>query len=209
MPRMWYLSRDSQVFGPVTDEQLAQSAAAGRILPTDQLNVAGEPNWLLASAIPGLFPAPAPPPPLAPVPVPAPEPLPLDSEPLSLEPLSLDPDPELLPLEPVIADLLPVDAVVVASRTVRVTCFACFREVSVEVAPGASSGNCPKCRATVETGEPVGTAPAANANQAAFAALESPAAFKERMQKKVAEAQAAAGRDGAILGGVLGAVIPG
>jgi hypothetical protein len=56
MERQWYLSRDGKVFGPVTDAQLLQSAAAGQILPTDWLNVAGDPHWHLASAIQGLLP---------------------------------------------------------------------------------------------------------------------------------------------------------
>ena len=181
MSRQWYLSRSGQVFGPVTDAQLAESAAAGRILPTDQLNVAGEPNWWPATAIPGLLPAPKP------------IPLPLDSE-----PLSLDPEPEPLPLD-----------AVVEMKSLRVTCFACFREVCVEFEAGAQTAHCPKCRAAIETGEPAAGAGTADAQaQAAFGKLESAKAFKKRMQKKVADAQAAAGRDGAVLGGVLGAIIP-
>jgi hypothetical protein len=174
MARLWYLSRGGQVFGPVTDTQLAESVAAGRVLPTDHLNVAGQPNWVLASTVPGLVPAPKP------------QPAPLSLDP---EPLSLDPEP-------------------VATRVVRTTCFACFSEVSLNVAPGAVTAPCPRCGAAVETGESASQA-APSANQAAFAALESPAAFKERMQKKVAEAQAAAARDAAILGSVLGAIGPG
>ena len=57
MQRHWYLSRGGQVFGPVTDEQLAQAATAGRIDATDLINVAGEPEWRPASEIPGLLPA--------------------------------------------------------------------------------------------------------------------------------------------------------
>ncbi len=146
MPRMWYLSRNGQVFGPVTDPQLAQWVAAGQVLPTDQLNVAGQPNWVLASAIPGLLPAP--------------------------EPLSLDPDPEPTPA-------------VTPRRSVRVTCFACFEEVTLEFVAGTATAPCPRCRAVLETGEAASTAAAP---AGAFAALESPAAFKERMQKKVVAA---------------------
>jgi hypothetical protein len=168
MTRLWYLSRSGQVFGPVSDPQFIDWLASGRVLPTDYLNIAGEPGWVLAGAIPGLLeaptPAPAPTPPLAPQPV--------------------------------------------AARVVRVTCFACFSEVSLNVTPGAVTAPCPRCGAAVETGESAAQS-APSANQAAFAALESPAAFKERMQKKVAESQAAAERDAAILGTVLGAIVRG
>jgi hypothetical protein len=163
--RQWYLSRNGHVFGPVTDETLAQSAATGRILPTDQLNVAGQPDWWLASAIPGLLPVPQP----------------------ALVPVPVNPAPKASALEPVPTEI-------VETRTLRLTCFACFREVTVEVEAGTPTVNCPRCRALLETGEPQTTAPAST-NQAAFAALESPRAFKERMQKKVADAQAPAGRD--------------
>jgi hypothetical protein len=57
MQRQWYVSRAGQVFGPVNDAQLMQGAAERRVLPTDQLNVAGEPHWVVANAIPWLFPA--------------------------------------------------------------------------------------------------------------------------------------------------------
>ncbi len=154
MERNWYLSRDGQVFGPVADAQLAQSVAAGRVLPGDLLNVAGEPDWVVAAAVPGLLPRPK--------------------------------------ARPV-------------ARTARVTCFACFGEVTIEYAPGAPNAPCPKCRALIETNEGATAEPAAN--QAAFAKLESPAEFKKRMQQKVADAEAAAGRDAAILGGVLGGII--
>jgi hypothetical protein len=62
MERLWYLARDGEVFGPVTDAQLAEAVAEGRVLPTDQLNVAGEPDWRIATGVPGLLPAPSPPP---------------------------------------------------------------------------------------------------------------------------------------------------
>lgn len=154
MYRMWYLSRNGQVFGPVTDPQLSQWVAAGHVLPTDQLNLAGQPNWVLASAIPGLLPAP--------------QPLSLDPE-----PLSLDPEPEPTPA-------------VTPRRSIRVTCFACFEEVTLEFAVGTATAPCPRCRAALETGETASPAPTGGA---AFAALESPAAFKERMQKKAIAAQ--------------------
>lgn len=165
MERHWYLARNGQVFGPVTDAQLVESAGAGRILPTDQLNIAGEPNWWLASAVPGLLPQP-----------------PQESK-------------------PVRSRAMPV----AVTQSFRVTCFACFKEVTVEVTPGTAA-HCPKCRSVIEIAEPAAES-APSANQAAFAKLESPAAFKARMQKKVAEAQAAAARDAAILGAVTRGVI--
>lgn len=188
MDRQWYLSRDGQVFGPVTDAQLAQSAAAGRILPTDQLNIAGQPNWLLASTVPGLFPtAPS----IAAIPVPAPAPEPETVE----EILELDSAPEPIPIDEV-----------VELKTIRVTCFACFRELTLEIEPGTQTAHCPKCRSAIETGEPAPSA-GPSAPEAAFGNLESKKAFKERMQKKVAAAHAGAARDGAIAGGILGAII--
>ena len=72
MERQWYLSRGGQVFGPVTDTQLRQSAAAGMVAPTDMLNPVGDPNWWAASAIPGLLPVAA----ALPVAAPAPKPEP-------------------------------------------------------------------------------------------------------------------------------------
>lgn len=181
MSRLWYLSRGGQVFGPVTDAQLSESAATGRILPTDQLNVAGQPNWWPTTAIPGLLPAPNP--------IPAPIPAPV--------PAAAQPEPEPIPAE-----------VIVEMKTLRVTCFACFREVTLEFAAGTQTAHCPKCRSAIETGEPAAGANPTDAQaQAAFGKLESKREFKERMQKKVADAQAAAGRDGAALGGILGAII--
>ena len=207
MDRQWYLLRDGQVFGPVTDAQLAQSAAAGRVFPTDQLNVAGQPDWFAASAVPGLLPTPEPEPVLLQA---APDPIPLDlePEPLSLEPVIADLMPlepeiaDLMPAEPEIADLLPVETVPL--RTIRVTCFVCYSEVSVGAAAIAP---CPRCGAAIVTGELADTAPTTSANQAAFATLESPDAFKERMQRKVAAAETAAARDGAILGAVARGVV--
>ncbi len=160
MERLWYLARDGQIFGPVNDTQLSQAATTGRVLPTDQLNIAGQPNWWLASAIPGLLPVPA--------------------------------EPALIPAT-------------VVSQAVRVTCLACFREVTVEAAEGQTSAHCPKCRAAITLAEPAKDA--ANPNQAAFAKLESKKDFKKRMQKKVADAQAAAAADAAIAGGIIGAII--
>lgn len=60
MDRAWYLLRDGQVFGPVSDEQLSQAASAGRVLPTDKLNIAGQPEWLAAAEVADLLSAAAP-----------------------------------------------------------------------------------------------------------------------------------------------------
>lgn len=164
MNRVWYLSRNGHVFGPVTDEQLAQSVAEGRVFPTDQLNIAGQPHWWAASAIPGLLPPSAP-----------------------------TQEPELVPAAEI--------------KSLRITCFACFREVTLEFEAGTPTAHCPRCRSAIETGET--ETPATATPQAAFAALESPKAFKARMQKKVADAHSGAKSDGAVIGGILGAIIQG
>lgn len=183
MDRQWYLSRNGQVFGPVTDAQLAESARTGRVFPTDQLNIAGQPNWWAAGAIPGLLPPPAPVAnPFAPAPA------------GTQEPLSLDPEP---------VALLPVTEI----KTLRITCFACFREVTLEFEAGTPEAHCPRCRSAIETGET--GSPETAAPQAAFAKLESEKAFKERMKKKVDAAHAGARNDGAVIGGILGAIIQG
>jgi len=180
MERLWYLARDEEVFGPVTDAQLAEAVAEGRVLPTDQLNVAGQPDWRFAINVPGLL-TPSQPP----------------YEVVENEAAELAPEDavEVLPEEPV-----PVK--------IRVTCLACFREVSVKVLPGAVDAHCPKCHSTIVLEAPV-EAPKPSANQAAFAKLESKREFKERMQKKESAARTAAMRDGAVVGGVIGAIIAG
>lgn len=180
MDRQWYLSRNGQVFGPVTDAQLAESARAGRIFPTDQLNLVGQPHWWAASAVPGLLPPPAP--------------VQNPFAPAAQQPLALDPEP--VALQPA-----------VEIKSLRVTCLACFREVTVEFEAGTPEAPCPKCRALLATGE-TATADAAGP-EAAFGKLESAKAFKERMKKKADAATAGARNDGAVLGGILGAIIQG
>jgi hypothetical protein len=59
MERQWYLSRDGQVFGPIPDAQMLQSAAQGQVLPTDLVAVMGDQTWWPATSIPNLLPAPA------------------------------------------------------------------------------------------------------------------------------------------------------
>jgi hypothetical protein len=186
MNRLWYLSRNGQVFGPVTDAQLMQSAAAGHVLPTDQLNLAGQPTWWPATSVPGL---------LNPLPAPIPAPVGANPAVATVVPLSLDPDP------------VPVDAVdAVEVKCIRTTCFACFNEVSLEFEAGTPTVHCPQCRSALETGETASATAAPAEAQAAFGKLESAKAFKARMQKKVADAHARDARDAAIAGGILGAL---
>ena len=56
MERHWYLARAGQVYGPIPEWQLFQSAAAGQVFATDWLNPVGQPGWWPATAIPGLLP---------------------------------------------------------------------------------------------------------------------------------------------------------
>ncbi|MBY0456294.1 MAG: GYF domain-containing protein, partial [Gemmataceae bacterium] len=158
MNRHWYVSRDGRVFGPWTDAQLKAAAAKDTLRPTDLVNLAGEPKWVEARRVKGLFPA-APPSPKADT-----------AEAKTLETVEAEREPVLAELieeaeprdepvvtaeviedEPVVAGEVveeadePVAAAVIedeedqpAPRVERVTCFACFREVSVEIAPGAA-----------------------------------------------------------------------
>ncbi len=52
----WYLIRNGQQHGPISDQQLQQYAVAGQIQPTDQVRRHDMPNPVLAGAIDGLFP---------------------------------------------------------------------------------------------------------------------------------------------------------
>jgi hypothetical protein len=55
MERLWYLSRGGQVFGPMTESHLLHAATTGQIAATDYLNLAGMPNWVPTTAVPGLL----------------------------------------------------------------------------------------------------------------------------------------------------------
>jgi hypothetical protein len=55
MERLWYLSRSGQVFGPMPESHLLHAATTGQIVATDYLNLAGMPNWVPTTAVPGLL----------------------------------------------------------------------------------------------------------------------------------------------------------
>lgn len=65
-PQLWYVIENGQQYGPMTADQLAQSAAQGAVTPQAQVWTEGLENWVPATQIEGLFqvaaPAPAPPP---------------------------------------------------------------------------------------------------------------------------------------------------
>ncbi len=60
MSDAWYYGQGGQQFGPVTFEQLKQSAAGGALSPSDYVWTEGMPNWKAASEIAGLFSGPPP-----------------------------------------------------------------------------------------------------------------------------------------------------
>lgn len=65
-PGEWYLSRDGQSHGPVTDEELRKLVELGHLRPTDYVWRDGFQSWLPASEVPGLLaPSPGTPPPFA------------------------------------------------------------------------------------------------------------------------------------------------
>jgi hypothetical protein len=51
----WFLARDKQKLGPYSSAQLRQLAAAGGLQPEDMIWREGEPKWIAARAIKGLF----------------------------------------------------------------------------------------------------------------------------------------------------------
>ena len=51
----WYYSQGGERFGPVSDVDLNQLAAAGRLQPSDLVWCEGEPDWKPASQVPSLF----------------------------------------------------------------------------------------------------------------------------------------------------------
>lgn len=55
MGMLWYMTRDGTIrWGPYTEEQLRELAAAGRLLPADMLWREGMDRWVAASSVPGL-----------------------------------------------------------------------------------------------------------------------------------------------------------
>lgn len=57
----WHIARGDKKHGPVTQESLQQIARNGKLRPTDLLWREGMGEWVLASSVPGLFPAVSPP----------------------------------------------------------------------------------------------------------------------------------------------------
>src|ERR1700678_2710107 len=52
----WYWAKDRKSVGPPTVEQLRSLIASGRLAPTDLVLGPGQPNWVPAHSVPGLFP---------------------------------------------------------------------------------------------------------------------------------------------------------
>ncbi len=57
----WLVRRDGKTMGPVTVEFLRQKAAAGQLLPTDEIKQQGRTDWVLCGTVKGLFPRTTPP----------------------------------------------------------------------------------------------------------------------------------------------------
>jgi len=53
----WFYSSKGQRYGPVSSEQLKQSAQSGQLLPTDLVWSQGAAGWLPAATVPDLFPS--------------------------------------------------------------------------------------------------------------------------------------------------------
>src|SRR5262245_57538558 len=54
----WYIARDKQKYGPYPAAQMRQMAAAGQLVPQDMVLREGQPRWVEAASVKGLFPAP-------------------------------------------------------------------------------------------------------------------------------------------------------
>src|SRR5580704_15798615 len=70
MSDQWYCSRNGKQVGPMSEAQLRQSAAVGKLQPTDLVWKQGMGEWTPAQKLKGLFP-PAAPNPQLPPPLPA------------------------------------------------------------------------------------------------------------------------------------------
>ena len=57
----WLVRRGGKTMGPVTVEFLRQKAAAGQLLPTDEIKQQGRTDWVLCGTVKGLFPRTIPP----------------------------------------------------------------------------------------------------------------------------------------------------
>jgi len=53
----WYYMKDGRRIGPIDGKALKRVAASGALLPTDQVWTDGQPVWIPASSVRGLFPA--------------------------------------------------------------------------------------------------------------------------------------------------------
>jgi hypothetical protein len=60
MSTEWYYSSSGQKVGPVSENQIRQLAASGKLAASDLIWRAGQPNWVSAGSVPGLFPGPPP-----------------------------------------------------------------------------------------------------------------------------------------------------
>ncbi|MFM8497887.1 MAG: DUF4339 domain-containing protein [Planctomycetia bacterium] len=56
MPAEWYYAKDKQKFGPVEASELKRLATSGSLSPNDLVSKEGQPKWVRASSIKGLFP---------------------------------------------------------------------------------------------------------------------------------------------------------
>src|SRR6516164_9826622 len=59
MAQRWFLAKNRHKLGPFTANQLQEMARAGQLVPTDMVLSEGDPRWVAASAVKGLFPPPA------------------------------------------------------------------------------------------------------------------------------------------------------
>ncbi len=55
MSVMWLVRRGGKISGPISTDALREKAAAGILLPTDELSQAGQENWIPAISVRGLF----------------------------------------------------------------------------------------------------------------------------------------------------------
>jgi hypothetical protein len=54
--QLWYLTKNGQQFGPLTQRQLSEMAVSGQLQPGDQLWTEGLPQWIAAETLTWLFP---------------------------------------------------------------------------------------------------------------------------------------------------------
>ena len=56
----WYYSSNGKRVGPISESEIRTLAATGRITASDLVWETGQPNWIPAASVPGLFPGPPP-----------------------------------------------------------------------------------------------------------------------------------------------------